>query len=450
MSPRRPAADPPVAVALRRLVATHERRWVLAVSGGADSLFLLHQCAAEAARRGIRPLLVHVNHGLRGDDSDRDEAFVRSQARQLRLPLRVVCARPETPLGGNLHDMARRLRRTALEEAAGPTGLIFLGHHSGDQRESVLAALLKGKSPLACGGMAERQGRWIRPLLGLEGAWMRQRLARAGLSWREDSSNSRPWCERNHLRLELLAALEAGGEGRRLLDRMGALLRLLAFDSEISSGKLLDQLDLQPNPCGVSLERPRHLSYHEATLVEALRLLCRRLGLWSRDPSQRSLERVAHHWLNGRPGTRVPLGRAWLELGRTKAWLVLKECTPVRLRLEPGMQLGGSWGSCGWSEPPSQVDWLWWPSASLDAVILRRWEAGDRLARGRGRGPLLADLMGDLGFTPTEKALQVVLTNSVGEVLTSPGLVTPLDAGSRETERQLPIWMKSCPYPLTR
>jgi len=449
MRPFWPEADPPVAAALRRLLAPWERRWIVAVSGGADSIFLLHQCAREGARQGIRPVIVHVNHGLRGDEADEDEAFVRRQARTLRLPLEVVIARPQPSMPGNVAAQARHLRQEALLEAAGSKGLVLLGHHAGDQRETVLMGLLKGKGPLGSAGMRERQGPWVRPLLKLEGAWLRQRLARQGLEHREDGSNRRAWCERNHLRLALLDRHEPGAvEGSRVLDRLAHSLGQARGEMENLVKDLLDHLDFQPNPCGFSLERPTDLSYHEAPCREALRQLGRQVGAWSRDPSRAVLQQAARLWVKGQSGRSVPLGSSRLEVGRNRAWLVLQEPAPLDLMLRPGDVAEGEWGRAGWGPAPAHVLWQWIPAPHLRQVWVRRWRAGDRLPAASGRGPLLADVMGDRGFTPTQKRLQVLLVNEVGQVVASPGLEGPDHA--QEGNHHHSIWMTTCPSPLTK
>src|SRR4051812_39645849 len=86
----------------------------VAMSGGADSVFLLHALAAIAPERGVSLALLHVNHQLRGGDSDGDEQFVEELARQMDLPF---ASSVGPPGAGNLEQEAREVRRHLLEEA---------------------------------------------------------------------------------------------------------------------------------------------------------------------------------------------------------------------------------------------------------------------------------------------------------------------------------------------
>src|SRR4051812_10168252 len=104
----------------------------VAVSGGADSGFLLHALGAVAPRRDLSLAVLHVNHQLRGTESDRDEQFVRDLAAHLELPFHSMAG----PIGrGNLEQEARNVRRRLLEAARADLGLtkIALGHTRTDQ-----------------------------------------------------------------------------------------------------------------------------------------------------------------------------------------------------------------------------------------------------------------------------------------------------------------------------
>jgi tRNA(Ile)-lysidine synthetase-like protein len=305
-------ADPAFAAALARLLAG-ERDWLAAVSGGADSTYLLEQAAKSARHEGTRLAALHLNHGLRGRDADEDERQARRQAFRLGLPLRVVDCRWCRPPRGNVQATARRLRRAQLLAARAEGGVILLGHQADDQGESTLAALAKGKSPLAARGMCGREGVWLRPLLEHPAAWIRARCRALGLAWREDASNHDGSYERGHLRHVWLSPLRTGGaEADLLLARMGGHLGALHREIEQAAEELIACLDLRPSEVGWSLERRPFLRYHEPVALAALRLLGKRLGMWSRDPARAWMESWLRFMREGRPGARMSINGEWM------------------------------------------------------------------------------------------------------------------------------------------
>ena len=186
---------------------------VVAVSGGGDSVALLHLLhrTGRAARR--RLVVAHLDHGMRRG-SKTDRRFVESLARDLGLPCRsdrrevpALRRRDESP-----EEAARRVRRSFLLECAAEAeaSTIALGHTLDDQAETVLLRLVRGAGPTALAGMATSgPGPYVRPLLGLEREALRGWLARKGLAFREDPSNSRLDHDRNQLRLRVLPGLRA-------------------------------------------------------------------------------------------------------------------------------------------------------------------------------------------------------------------------------------------------
>jgi tRNA(Ile)-lysidine synthase len=238
-------------IAARRVQADHlirEGSAVLAaVSGGADSIALLHFLAAERTRTGHPASLSvgHVNHGLRGSDSDEDAAFVMRLSHRLGLPcfeetLPAGALRPgrtappdagveaSSTSGGTLapEDAARRLRYEALGRLATRAGasVIATGHTADDQAETVLFRMARGAGPRGLAGMASRAKvhgvRVIRPLLDVSREQVLAYLARHGIPHREDASNANLGAARNYLRHEILPRLERLNPGIR-----GALLR---------------------------------------------------------------------------------------------------------------------------------------------------------------------------------------------------------------------------------
>jgi tRNA(Ile)-lysidine synthase len=184
---------------------------VVAVSGGVDSTVLLYALHALAEPSSLALSLAHVNHGLRGRSSEEDERFLVELAGELGLPIAVRRVAPEQLREGacsrerpTLQEAARSLRFEALAEIAEDSGAraIATGHNQDDQAETVLMRLLRGCGPDALGGIAElgRQGRVIRPLLGVSRAEILEYAQKRRLRWREDASNRDLRYTRNRLR----------------------------------------------------------------------------------------------------------------------------------------------------------------------------------------------------------------------------------------------------------
>lgn len=178
------------------------------VSGGADSVVLLHLLRSLSERFQIQLTVLHLNHQLRGSESDSDEEFVRSMAASLELP--AVIERAEVAGGENLEQAARFKRREFYRRAMHECSLrrVALGHSRGDQAETVLFRLLRGSGTAGLAGMRKvTQDGLIRPLLTSTREELRSWAIAGGLRWREDSSNANVAFSRNRLREQIMPAL---------------------------------------------------------------------------------------------------------------------------------------------------------------------------------------------------------------------------------------------------
>jgi len=197
---------------------------VVALSGGPDSVALLRSMLSLRERLGIRISAAHLNHGIRGDESDRDEAFVRELASKLNVELHVERSAGLRPSMPNLEERAREARLDFLKRVATNIGAshVALAHHADDQAETVMLRLLRGASLTGLGGMAERgPGMLIRPLLSISRAEVLAYLEALGADYVCDSSNESPAIARNRIRNELLPMLErdyAPGVSSRLTE----------------------------------------------------------------------------------------------------------------------------------------------------------------------------------------------------------------------------------------
>jgi tRNA(Ile)-lysidine synthase len=206
------------AVRQRRLFRRGEAILV-AVSGGLDSMALLHLLARLAPTHGWRLAVAHFNHQLRGRSSDADERLVERTARQLGLPFAAGRADVRKFAGAHKLSMemaARNLRHAFLARTARKRGTrtIALAHHADDQVELFLLRLLRGAGGTGLGGMKwrgpspeNREISLVRPLLGETKAALSEWVAREKIAYREDASNARLDMQRNRIRHELLPLL---------------------------------------------------------------------------------------------------------------------------------------------------------------------------------------------------------------------------------------------------
>ena len=182
-----------------------------AVSGGADSMALLLLLRQLQPRFGYTLSACHVNHGLRGQSADRDEAFVRAECARLGVPLRVFHAAELAPPPAHAgEDWARRLRYTAFAQLQGQgIDAIATAHTANDQAETLLLRLARGTGLHGAGGIRPRRGCYLRPLLCLSRAETEAVCRAAGQPWVTDETNDTDAYARNRLRHSALPALES-------------------------------------------------------------------------------------------------------------------------------------------------------------------------------------------------------------------------------------------------
>jgi len=185
------------------------RRVGVAVSGGADSVCLLHVLGELAPRYGLELSVLHINHNLRADESRADAEFVRALAAQLDLPFHIR----ELDLSAaddNLEQAARRGRLAFFQEllSTGVLDRTALGHTRSDQAETVLFRFLRGSGSAGLAGIRPVTANGIvRPLIEVERSQVLDYLRSRNLEWREDSTNASTDFARNRIRHQLLPQL---------------------------------------------------------------------------------------------------------------------------------------------------------------------------------------------------------------------------------------------------
>lgn len=204
----------------------------VAVSGGADSLCLLHLLHELAPRWNLRLAVIHIDHGLRGDASRADARFVAQTAARLGLNFHLreadLAMRSE-----NLEQAARRVRQDFFAEliGGGTVSRIATGHTRSDQAETVLYRILRGSGLTGLRGILPVTAEHlIRPLLSVSRCDVEAWLTERGLEWREDATNRNRDFARNRLRHDILPLLAESFNPR--LEETLAHLAELALDEE--------------------------------------------------------------------------------------------------------------------------------------------------------------------------------------------------------------------------
>jgi tRNA(Ile)-lysidine synthase len=202
----------------------------VAVSGGGDSVALLLVLERIHAELGITLAVLHFDHGLRGDESERDAQFVADLARSRGLEFfieRADVAAEARRNRWNLEDAARRLRYAFFSRAIeqGRATRIAIAHTADDQAETVLAHILRGTGTTGLAGIYPLAGQVVRPLLGTRREELRGYLTRLDQPWREDTTNQDPRRLRARVRAQLLSTLE-NDFSPRVVEHLCELARL--------------------------------------------------------------------------------------------------------------------------------------------------------------------------------------------------------------------------------
>lgn len=198
---------------VQNTVAKHQlwepkESFVVAVSGGPDSLCLLDLLFLLSQKYDFALHIVHVNYRLRGRDSDQDEQLVRESAVRYRIPLTVFHPKKTNP--SNLEEKLRDIRYHLLEQVRTKkkATLIAVAHHEDDQAETFLLRLIRGSGMLGLSAMRPKNNFVIRPLIEMSRADILCYLKERDIPYRVDESNSDPTFLRNQFRQTLIPFIE--------------------------------------------------------------------------------------------------------------------------------------------------------------------------------------------------------------------------------------------------
>ncbi|TYP58733.1 tRNA lysidine(34) synthetase TilS [Thermosediminibacter litoriperuensis] len=252
-------------------------RVLVGVSGGPDSVCLLHLLLRHREEFDISLAVAHLNHCFRGAESDEDEAFVRDLAGKWGLPYygeKVDVPDYIKKTGLSPEDAARRVRYAFFERVRREIGAgkVALAHNSNDREETILMNIFRGTGLEGLTGIEAVRDHYIRPLIEVERAAIEEYLKREGVPYRIDSTNLQTYYYRNKLRLELIPLIK-----REYCPHLSASLKRL---SEIASadisllGKLTDEAFarvVRAMPGGVMIDLKKFNELHEALRYRVVR-----------------------------------------------------------------------------------------------------------------------------------------------------------------------------------
>ena len=363
----------------------------VAVSGGGDSVALA--CLACQCFRDVT--LLHMNYGLRGVESDLDEAYVRELGERLGCAVRVERVVPE----GRGEDELRRLRYGWFEGC--DVDAVLTGHTREDQAETVLFRILRGTGPGGLVGiLPEMSGRYYRPMLGVGREEIRCWLSEQGILWREDLSNLDLAYRRNWIRHEVLPLVRR--ELNSEVDRGLAQLAEICREDEVwleglVAGDLAGMVFVEGE--GLVLDCRRFLEKPLALRRRLIRLLLERvkgdlkeIEFGHVEGALRLCEEIEG---NGRiqvPGLDLMRSFGWLRVIRLEVLRGMPErnfrvdfVVPGQVVVPEGAGIVSSTldAGCNYNKNGRSLDWdrLF---AALDAerrLELRNWRPGDSYIR---------------------------------------------------------------------
>jgi tRNA(Ile)-lysidine synthase len=254
--------------AVKETLRTHEMldpddRVLVAVSGGIDSIVLLHVLRLLSDDLRLSLVIAHLNHGWRGDTSDDDARFVASLAEEAGLEIlteRIDAAELDVHRGRGSEGAAREVRRRFLAEAADAVSAtrIALGHTANDRAETILFNLTRGTGSAGLAGIDPINERIIRPLIAVTRDDVRAYAEDNNLVWREDATNEDLTFARNRLRHRVLPELEqVNARAVEAICRAGDLASEAERAEAFLVSTLWEDVALFEEPGEVRFRRPR-------------------------------------------------------------------------------------------------------------------------------------------------------------------------------------------------
>jgi tRNA(Ile)-lysidine synthase len=408
-------------------------RVIVAVSGGPDSIALLHLLRDLAPSHPLDLHAAHFNHRIRGAEAEEDARFVADLCGSLGLPLRIGAAEA-APGGRRSEEAAREARYAFLERAAAEVGArsIALGHTRDDQAETVLMRLLAGAGPAGLAGMAPRgPGMRVRPLLAASRGDVLSYLEEKGAAYRTDSSNADPSFLRNRIRAAVMPVIlkEVDASSARTLARSAELFREIEEHLTAAATEVLDDVSRREEG-KIILAAPRLLTYDRALRRSILRVAAREVLKGTASVGFAHIEALLSLLEEGRSGASAALPggvvavleRGRLVIGRgggggSVPWGPVPLAIPGVTHLEAAgaileISAGGGEGAVAPEDPAAAV---FDGEEIRPPVVARSRRPGDRIVPfGAAGSRKIQDVLVDAGVPRSERDRVVVVADAAG------------------------------------
>ncbi len=358
-----------------------------AVSGGRDSMCLLHYLHSIAPACGFTVAAGHFNHQMR-DEADSDESFVRAFCAEKNIPFYTAAApvyerAQEWKL--SVEETGRRLRYEFLERTAEEIGAsrIATAHHGLDNAETVVLNLLRGTGSEGLGGIPPVRGKFIRPLLQTSREEIESYCTEHNIAFVEDSTNRDIHYARNRLRLELWPQLETINSN--LSAALGRTAAIVRAENDYLDALAREQLPAEGTAISLNVLREAP----EVLRRRMLRLMLHRLPTGKKDVSAAHIAAMLDLVEKGRGTLTLPDG-ACVSCGEGEMTFSVAQPAPEEQILHTGVNY---WG-----------DFTLTVSDEVEGLTVRPWKISDRIAVGNGSRSLKR-IFADRNITPLQREL---------------------------------------------
>lgn len=410
--------------------------WAVAVSGGADSVALALAVVAQARVKGVQVVLLHFNHGLRSHESDGDEAFVKTLARELNVDVLVDRWAHHSSPDGVTEGQARQARLAFFDRALDSLKgrVLFTGHHADDVAETLLLRLARGSGAAGLSAPRPVQAHarervFLRPLLHLRKRELCESLRLAHRVWVEDSTNTDTRHPRNAVRHGLVGpwseatgrdAIAGALRTRQLLQEDNVALEQWVDDLFAGAPPTSDRFDLSPwQDAPLAVLRRALYRWSPTRTLEApafdlvLELAKVRKGRVSIPGGWIEAEGAVLLFRSAKQTEAPPLACA-LEVGQTVPWALDTQLTYRVLAV--GAERNAEIRSGG--VDPERECWF----VPAGRLRVRPWRAGDRYRPlGLGGSIKVQDLWVNHKVPVEKRSLIPVIEAEDGQILWIPG-----------------------------
>jgi tRNA(Ile)-lysidine synthase len=302
-----------------------EDRVLVAISGGPDSVALLYGLLALQPEFDLKLYVAHLNHKLRGAESDEDEKFVKELARHLKLKFfskRIDVKKEAKKRKLSIEETAREIRYDYLEKLADQikADKIATGHQADDQAETFLMRLLRGAGGTGLSGIPVKRGKIIRPLIQIKREEIEEFLKAYKITHRLDSSNELPDYFRNKIRLSLLPEIKRKFNPKivNVLNRTAEILSCQQEYIEKTCEQIIQDAGISRKN-KIILDLKGFASYDICLQREMIRLCVKWLKGDLNQITYESVERVLDLLQKKKSGRKVRLAyKIWMEVSEKK------------------------------------------------------------------------------------------------------------------------------------